>query len=93
MLEGSGIPCGPVNDMEQVFSDPQVVHNKMVIDMIHSTAGNVRVTGPAVKYSNSRNEARLPPPGFAEHTDVILSNVLSYSKDKILNLRKSKIIF
>ncbi|GIY20143.1 succinate--hydroxymethylglutarate CoA-transferase [Caerostris darwini] len=93
MLEGSGIPCGPVNDMKQVFSDPQVIHNKMVIDMIHSTAGNLRLTGPAVKYSNSINEARLPPPGFAEHTDVILSNVLSYSKDKILDLRKSKIIF
>ncbi|CAL1297287.1 unnamed protein product [Larinioides sclopetarius] len=92
MLEGSGIPYGPVNNMKQVFSDPQVIHNKMILDMIHPTAGNIKVTGPAVKYSDSMNKGRLPPPVFAEHTDVILSKVLSYSENEIQNLRKSKVV-
>ncbi|GFT44827.1 succinate--hydroxymethylglutarate CoA-transferase [Nephila pilipes] len=91
-FEGCDIPCGPVNKIEQVFNDPQVIHNKMVIDMIHSTAGNIRMTGSAVKYSDINNQGRLPPPSFAEHTDVVLSSVLSYSKDKIQFLRESKVI-
>ncbi|GBM42896.1 Succinate--hydroxymethylglutarate CoA-transferase [Araneus ventricosus] len=93
MLEGSGIPYGPVNNMEQVFNDPQVIHNKMILDMVHPTAGDIKVTGPAVKYSDSVNEGRLPPPIFAEHTDVILSKVLSYSETEIQNLRKSRVVF
>ncbi|KAF8789202.1 succinate--hydroxymethylglutarate CoA-transferase-like [Argiope bruennichi] len=92
MLEESGIPYGPVNNMEQVFNDPQVLHNKMILDMIHPTAGNIKVTGPAVKYSDSVNEGRLPPPIFAEHTDVILSKILSYSENEIQSLRKSKVV-
>lgn len=91
-FEGCEIPYGPVNEMKHVFADPQVIHNKMVIDMIHSAAGSIKMTGPAVKYSDSINQGRLPPPSFAEHTDVILSSVLSYSKDKIQCLRDSKVI-
>ncbi|GFY51135.1 succinate--hydroxymethylglutarate CoA-transferase [Trichonephila inaurata madagascariensis] len=92
MLEGCDIPFGPVNEMEQVFVDPQVIHNKMVIDMVHSVAGHIKMTGPAVKYSDINNQGRLPPPCLAEHTDVILSSILSYSKDKIRSLRDSRVI-
>ncbi|GFW58392.1 succinate--hydroxymethylglutarate CoA-transferase [Trichonephila clavipes] len=91
-LEGCDIPFGPVNEMEQVFVDPQIIHNKMVIDMVHSVAGHIKMTGPAVKYSDSNNQGRLPSPYLAEHTDVILSSILSYSKDKIRSLRDSRVI-
>ncbi|KFM69622.1 CaiB/baiF CoA-transferase family protein, partial [Stegodyphus mimosarum] len=81
IFEGSGIPYGPVNNMEGVFNDPQVLHNEMVIDMVHSHAGKIKLAGPAVKYSSCSNKVKSPPPLLAEHADVILSEILSYSKE------------
>ena len=58
---GQGIPCGPVNNMEDVFSDPQVLHRGMVREVDHPTIGNLRLAGIPLKYS----DARLDPAATA----------------------------
>ena len=44
-FDGTGLPYGPVQSMEQVFHDPQVINNGMIQEIVHSTAGNIRVPG------------------------------------------------
>lgn len=51
------------------------------------------ISGPAVKYSESINMGRSPPPCLAEHTNEILSSILHYTEDDIEGLRNSKVIF
>ena len=72
MLQGVSFPYGPVNDMEQVFSDAQVQHNDMVRRVEHSSLGSVSVVAPAVRYSQSCNEVRGPPPTLGQHTATIV---------------------
>ena len=62
---------GPVNDYDEVFDDPQVLHHKMVVDVKHHT-GPLRVTGVPVKLSDTPGAVRRPPPGLGEHTTEIL---------------------
>ncbi|CAL8074588.1 unnamed protein product [Orchesella dallaii] len=80
-------PYGPVNDIENVFKDPQVVHNKLVVDF-----GSCKVVGPAVRFSNSENFPRSAPPKLGQHTRNILRNILQYSDDHINKLYEQNII-
>lgn len=63
--------AGPVNEYADVFSDPQVVHNEMAVEVAHH-AGPLRVTGVPVRLSATPGAVRLPPPGLGEHTAEIL---------------------
>jgi formyl-CoA transferase len=87
MLVEASIPCGPVNNMESLFNDPQVLHRGMIAEVPHPTIGSLRLTGVPVKYSATPGKVRLPPPLLGEHTDEILSSVLNRSPDSIAALR------
>jgi formyl-CoA transferase len=84
----SAIPCGPVNDMEHVFSDPQVLHRDMIAEVPHPAIGTLRLAGVPIKYSETPGRVRLPPPLLGEHTEEILSGVLGYSPQRIAELRR-----
>lgn len=85
-------PFGPVNNMQQVFSDPHVKEIGLVKTLKHSIAGDVKVVGSPVVYSEALNTARTAPPTLGEHTDDILRNVLGYDEKKIDELRSKNII-
>ena len=87
LLVGAAIPCGPVNDMQHLFADPQLKHRGMIAEVPHPTIGNLRLTGIPIKYSETPGEVRLPPPLLGEHTDEILTSTLDYSSDKIEELK------
>jgi formyl-CoA transferase len=88
----AAIPCGPVNDMQHLFADPQVRHRNMVVEMPHKTIGKLRLCGLPVKYSETPASIRLPPPLLGEHTDEILRDVLSYSQEEIEELKSQSAI-
>jgi formyl-CoA transferase len=88
LLVGAAIPCGPVNDMQHLFADPQVQHRGMIAEVAHPTIGTLRLTGIPIKYSETPGEIRLPPPLLGEHTDEILTTTLDYSSDKIEELKR-----
>jgi crotonobetainyl-CoA:carnitine CoA-transferase CaiB-like acyl-CoA transferase len=86
------IPCGPVNDMQHLFSDPQVLHRGMVAETPHPTIGTLRLAGIPIKYSDTPGAIRLPPPLLGEHTDAVLSEVLGYEPRRIEELRRHEAI-
>jgi crotonobetainyl-CoA:carnitine CoA-transferase CaiB-like acyl-CoA transferase len=86
LLEAS-VPCGPVNNMERLFSDPQMLHRNMVVEVPHPTIDILKLCGIPIKYSDTPGSIRLAPPLLGEHTDDILGNVLGYDKNQIQSLR------
>ncbi|XP_068199810.1 succinate--hydroxymethylglutarate CoA-transferase isoform X2 [Antennarius striatus] len=91
-FEGSGVPVGPINSMQDVFSDPQVKHNGLILQMEHPTAGRITVPGPAVRFSSFIHDDPAPPPVTGQHTTQVLRDLLSYSDDIITALREAKAV-
>jgi formyl-CoA transferase len=91
-IAAAGIPCGPVQTIDQVFSDPQVLARDMVWMMPHPTAGEVSLVGSPLKLSETPVAARLHPPLLGEHTEEVLTGVLGYTADHITRLRTEKAI-
>lgn len=87
-----GFPFGPVNNMQQVFNDPHVKEIGIVKTLKHPAAGDVKVVGSPVVYSDSSNTARSAPPTLGQHTDEVLSDVLGYDSQKIRDLKSNKIV-
>ena len=84
----AAIPCGPVNNMQSLFADPQVLHRGMLAEVPHPTIGTLRLGGIPIKYSETPGTIRLPPPLLGEHTDEILTDILDYPPDRIEALRQ-----
>ncbi|XP_070842737.1 succinate--hydroxymethylglutarate CoA-transferase [Chaetodon trifascialis] len=91
-FEGSGVPVGPINSIQEVFSDPQVKHNGLILKMKHPTAGNITVAGPAVRFSSFTPYEPTPPPVIGQHTVQVLRDTLSYSDDVIKTLLDSRAV-
>ncbi|XP_068012939.1 succinate--hydroxymethylglutarate CoA-transferase isoform X1 [Melanerpes formicivorus] len=89
LFEGSGVPYGPINNMQQVFADPQVLHNGLVMEMNHPTAGRIAVPGPGVRYSEFAVSHPKPPPLVGQHTVEILKDMLGYEDDAIEELLRT----
>ncbi|XP_075777843.1 succinyl-CoA:glutarate CoA-transferase isoform X2 [Pelodiscus sinensis] len=83
LFEGSGVPYGPINSMQQVFSDPQVLHNGLIMEMDHPTVGKIAVPGPAVRYSEFSASKPKPPPLVGQHTVEVLKDALGYEDSAI----------
>ncbi len=73
-LEAAGIPSGPINNIEQVLSDPQVAARNMIVTAADPDVGKVRMGGNPIKLSGVADPAtRAPAPGLDEHRDAILA--------------------
>src|SRR5262249_31781910 len=72
LLEAHDIPCGPINNYEQVFADPQIVAREMVVDIEHPTLGTLRTLGSAIKLSATPANVTRRAPLLGEHTDEVL---------------------
>jgi crotonobetainyl-CoA:carnitine CoA-transferase CaiB-like acyl-CoA transferase len=85
------VPVGKVYSLDEVFTDPQIQHRRMVMQMEHPTEGKVRQVGIAIKLSDTPGEVRSFPPVPGQHTDEILSG-LGYSPQKIAELREEGVV-
>jgi crotonobetainyl-CoA:carnitine CoA-transferase CaiB-like acyl-CoA transferase len=90
-MQEAGIPCAPVNTLERVVMDPQVLQRRMLVEVDHPTAGRIQVPGIPVKLSDTPAKITDPPPLLGEHTSEVLQE-LGYSPDQIGELRKEGII-
>ncbi|MFA7429223.1 MAG: CaiB/BaiF CoA-transferase family protein [Rhodospirillaceae bacterium] len=75
-LESESVPCGPINTLDRVFSDPQVRHRGMVSTLPHPTAGSVDLVNCPIKYSATPAGAGTAPPLLGQHTDAVLRDLL-----------------
>ena len=91
ILTDAGIPCGPIYTLDKLFSDPQVLHRKMVQTLDHSTAGKIKVTGVPIKLSETPGEILTAPPVLGQHTEDILIK-LGYNEEDIESMYQEKII-
>jgi len=71
-LTALAVPCGPVNDIAQVFKDPQVQHRGMKTEMNHPTVGRLTLLGNPAKLSGTPVRYRRPPPLLGQHTQEVL---------------------
>ena len=91
-LVETSVPCGPVNNMERLFSDPQMIHRKMIAEVPHPTIGNLKLCGIPIKYSATPGTIRRHPPLVGEHTEEILSELLGYNPEGIDALQREGVI-
>jgi formyl-CoA transferase len=86
-MEAAGVPCGPINDLRQVFENPQVRARGMRIEIERGDAGPVALVANPVKASRTPPAYRLPPPRLGEHTDAVLSGLLGWDAERIATAR------
>jgi formyl-CoA transferase len=91
-LEPAGVPCGPINDLAQVFSDPQVRHRGMEVRAPHPDAGEVRMVANPIKYSATPITHDAAPPTLGQHTDEVLGAVLGVDGARLEALRIQGVI-
>ena len=90
-LQAAELPCGPVNTIDRVFDDPQVLHRGMKISMEHP-ANAVPLIGSPLKLSETPVSFRRPPPTLGQHTEEVLESLLKLSSAERAALRESGII-
>lgn len=88
----AGLPCGPINDIREVFQHPQVAPRELIIESEHPSAGTIKTTGFPYRLSDSPPALRLPPPRLGEHNEEILIGLLGYDEDAVADFRQSDVI-
>jgi crotonobetainyl-CoA:carnitine CoA-transferase CaiB-like acyl-CoA transferase len=93
-LERLGVPAGPVNDIAQVFADPQVQARGMKIEMAREgvAGGRVPMIGNPIKFSETPVDYRDPPPRLGEHTHRVLADLLGLKPEEIAALRERGVV-
>jgi len=91
-LEAAGVPCGPINDLAQMFQDPQVLARGLAVSMPHALAGAVPQVASPIRLSETPVEYRRAPPLLGEHTEAVLGDVLGLGADELERLRSSGVL-
>ncbi|MCY1403800.1 Acetyl-CoA:oxalate CoA-transferase [compost metagenome] len=91
-LEPAGVPCGPINDLAQVFADPQVIARGLRLELPHPLAGVVPQVASPIRLSATPVEYRNAPPLLGEHTDVVLGELLGLDAAALAELRARQVI-
>jgi len=91
-LEAAGVPCGPINDLEEVFENEQVVARGMEVQLPHPSGGMVKLVRNPIRMSATPPEAQAHPPTLGEHTEAVLRDVLGYDDVRIDALRGRSVI-
>lgn len=91
-LENEAVPCGPINTLDQVFADPQVIHRGLKQTLPHPVAGSVDLVACPIKYSETPAGATTPPPTLGEHTNEVLGTLLGLETARMTALREAGVI-
>ncbi len=91
VMNTAGVPCGPINSIDQVFADPQVQHLKMTRTVHHPQLGDLELINNALELSNAPDSAYTPTPNRGQHTDQVLAE-FGYSEAEVETLRQSGVI-
>jgi crotonobetainyl-CoA:carnitine CoA-transferase CaiB-like acyl-CoA transferase len=91
-LDAAGVPCGPINTINEVFDDPHVKARGTRIELPHPTGGNAPLVASPMKFSETPIEYKVPPPMLGQHTDEILRTALGKSAEQIAKLKKDGIV-
>jgi CoA:oxalate CoA-transferase len=91
VLDAAGVPNGPINTIDKVLQDPQVLAREMVVEIQHPVAGVLKMAGVPIKMSETQGSVRRPAPLLGQHTEEILKELLNLSDEEIDGLRNKDI--
>jgi crotonobetainyl-CoA:carnitine CoA-transferase CaiB-like acyl-CoA transferase len=91
-LEEAGVPCGPINDLAEVFADPQVRHRGMRVEAPHPVAGTVPMVASPIRLSGTPVSHDVPPPTLGQHTREVLVELLGMDEGEVVALRAKGVI-
>ena len=91
-LEAAKVPCGAINNLAEVFSDPHIQSRDMVTHWQHPHQSDLRLVSSPIKLSATPVRRDLPPPLLGQHTDAVLRSVLDYPDAKLSELKRSRVI-
>ncbi|HUQ76375.1 MAG TPA: CaiB/BaiF CoA-transferase family protein [Burkholderiales bacterium] len=92
LLEKAGVPNGPINDIAQVYEEPQVKARGIRVEMDHPVAGKLPTVASPMRFSATPVEYRQAPPTLGQHTDQVLRDLLGKSDAQLAELRAAKVI-
>jgi crotonobetainyl-CoA:carnitine CoA-transferase CaiB-like acyl-CoA transferase len=90
-LEAADVPCGPINDLAEVFDDPHVRDRGLRVEVPHPLAGSVPVVASPMRFSQTPVRHGTPPL-LGQHTREVLEDVLGMEESEIESLRSEKVI-
>jgi crotonobetainyl-CoA:carnitine CoA-transferase CaiB-like acyl-CoA transferase len=90
-LIAADVLTAPINEVEDVVKDPQILHNDMIVSTDHPTLGKVDVTGMPIKFYKTPGSIRRHPPMLGEHTNELLAE-LGYSEHDVAELQSSGLV-
>jgi glutaryl-CoA transferase len=92
LLEVAGVPNGPINDIAEVFDEPQVRARGVRIELEHAAAGKLPLVASPMRFSQTEIEYRQAPPLLGEHTEQVLRGLLGKDHAEITRLRAQGVI-
>ena len=87
-----GMPCGPINSIDEVVNHEQIKAREMITKVAHQLTGIVEVPGVPIKLSDTPGSVEKPAPSLGEHTEEILKNFLDYNEEDIEMLKRESVI-
>jgi crotonobetainyl-CoA:carnitine CoA-transferase CaiB-like acyl-CoA transferase len=91
-LERAGVPCGPINGLDQVFADPHVQARGLAMTLPHALSGSVPQVASPIRLSETPVEYRQAPPLLGEHTAEVLERVLGLQACEVSTLRQAGVV-
>jgi crotonobetainyl-CoA:carnitine CoA-transferase CaiB-like acyl-CoA transferase len=91
-LEAAGVPCGPINNLPQVFADPHVIARGSVQTMTRDTGAEVRLTANPIRMSKTPTRPDHPPPSLGADTSQVLQTLLNADEAELRRLREQGVI-
>jgi crotonobetainyl-CoA:carnitine CoA-transferase CaiB-like acyl-CoA transferase len=91
-LEAADVPCGAINDLAQVFADPQVRHRGLMVSARDAKGGEMRMVANPIRFSRTPVASDRAPPGLGEHTDEVLGRLAGLDPAGIGRLRKAGVL-
>ena len=91
ILNNAGVPCGPINTVDRILSDPHVLARDMLVEIDHPRCGKIKVTGFPVKFSKTPAKTASAPPTLGQHNEEIFKK-LGFSGKDIKQMKEDKII-
>jgi crotonobetainyl-CoA:carnitine CoA-transferase CaiB-like acyl-CoA transferase len=91
-LEAASVPCGPINNMQQVFDDPQVRHRRMQLSLPHASGADIPSLANPIRFSATPIRYGRAAPLLGEHTDEVLGTRLGMPAERIADLKSRGVV-